>query len=77
MGISVRHAKAREQFKGGFTQYPFFVRTENAFAFFYVRMCKQYTHIRFFVVRKKAHSRILRTHRVEHGSAFVRFCTYQ
>ena len=55
----------------------FFVRTENASAFFYVRICKQYTLIRFFVVWTKAHPQILRTHRVEHGSTFVRFRTYQ
>ena len=55
----------------------FFVRTENASAFFYVRICKQYTHIRFFVVRMKAYPQILRAHRVEHGSTFVRFRTYQ
>ena len=54
----------------------FFVRTENASAFFYASICKQYTLISFFVVRTKAHPQILRTHRVEHGSTFVRFRTY-
>ena len=33
-------------------------------------------HIRFFVIRRKAHPQILLTDRVERGSTFVRFRTY-
>ena len=67
--------------KGGFAQYSVFVRF----------LCVQKTHplfctyvygnsIRvsvFFVVRTTAHHQILDTHRVGHGSTFVRFRTYQ
>ena len=55
-------------------------QTAPPIANFWLRACVHANSIRtsvFFVVRTKAHPQILRTHRVEHGSTFVRFRTYQ